>query len=245
MLERKRRLTQWDLKPVGYENVTAEQAKLSGMFPLPGAPRAQPMDPSRLQAFMNQPSGSASNAALQPSNARQSKRLFVSGLPASATNESLVDFFNLHMNGLNVVSAVDPCISAQISQGQPYALLEFKTAEDATLALAMDGISMDADEYMNGAANGHSSGLTIRRPRDYIVPPPTEAAEDQPTGLSLKVPDSANKISVSNIPPYLTEEQVTELLVSFGELKAFVLVTDTGTEQSRVSTQESSVINVL
>ena len=30
--ERKRRLTQWDIKPPGYENVTAEQAKLSGSF---------------------------------------------------------------------------------------------------------------------------------------------------------------------------------------------------------------------
>jgi hypothetical protein len=32
VLERKRRLTQWDIKPPGYENVTAEQAKLSGKF---------------------------------------------------------------------------------------------------------------------------------------------------------------------------------------------------------------------
>ena len=31
ILDRKRRLTQWDIKPPGYENVTAEQAKLSGM----------------------------------------------------------------------------------------------------------------------------------------------------------------------------------------------------------------------
>ena len=31
--ERKRRLTQWDIKPPGYENVTAEQAKLSGKWP--------------------------------------------------------------------------------------------------------------------------------------------------------------------------------------------------------------------
>ena len=30
--ERKRRLTQWDIKPPGYENVTAEQAKLSGQW---------------------------------------------------------------------------------------------------------------------------------------------------------------------------------------------------------------------
>jgi splicing factor U2AF subunit len=32
VLTRKRRLTQWDIKPPGYENVTAEQAKISGMY---------------------------------------------------------------------------------------------------------------------------------------------------------------------------------------------------------------------
>ncbi|KAK5187891.1 hypothetical protein LTR16_009259, partial [Cryomyces antarcticus] len=101
VLDRQRRLTQWDIKPPGYENVTAEQAKLSGMFPLPGAPRQQPMDPSRLKAFMDQPAGSASNAALKPSNARQSKRLFLYNLPASATNDTINDFFNLQLNGLN------------------------------------------------------------------------------------------------------------------------------------------------
>jgi hypothetical protein len=37
VLERERPLTQWDIKPPGYENVSAEQAKLSGKFPLPGA----------------------------------------------------------------------------------------------------------------------------------------------------------------------------------------------------------------
>jgi len=94
---------------------------------------------------------------------------------------------------------------------------------------------MEADEHMNGASNGSSSGLSIRRPKDYIVPPPAEITEDQQAGASTTVPDSANKISVSNLPPYLTEEQVTELLVSFGELKSFVLAKDTGTEQSRVS----------
>lgn len=34
ILERRRRLTQWDIKPPGYENVTAEQAKLSGLLDL-------------------------------------------------------------------------------------------------------------------------------------------------------------------------------------------------------------------
>ncbi|KAL8819891.1 MAG: hypothetical protein Q9223_001780 [Gallowayella weberi] len=234
--ERKRRLTQWDIKPPGYENVTAEQAKLSGMFPLPGAPRQQPMDPSRLQAFMNQPSGSAGNAALRPSNARQSKRLFVHNLPSNATDEAIVNFFNLQLNGLNVVEGTDPCISAQISQDRSFALCEFKSPAETTVALALDGISMednDSMEYTNGDTSTASQGLSVRRPKDYIAPSNIDEADEQEGVVSPVVPDTPNKISVTNLLPNLSEEQVTELLVAFGQLKAFVLVKDRSTEESR------------
>ncbi|KAI4191277.1 MAG: hypothetical protein L6R41_000204 [Letrouitia leprolyta] len=234
--DRKRRLTQWDIKPPGYENVTAEQAKLSGMFPLPGAPRQQPMDPSRLQAFMNQPSGSAGNTALRPSNARQSKRLFVHNLPPSSTDEAVVNFFNLQLNGLNVIEGTDPCISAQTSKDHSFALLEFKTPAETTVALALDGMTMednDSMEYTNGTTNGVSQGITVRRPKDYIVPSNLEEVEEQEGIVSPVVPDTPNKISITNLLPNLTDDQVTELLVAFGQLKAFVLVKDRSTEESR------------
>lgn len=208
------------------------------MFPLPGAPRQQPMDPSRLQAFMNQPSGSATNAALKPGNARQSKRLFVHNLPLSATDESIISFFNLQLNGLNVVESIDPCISCQISKDRGFAMLEFKNTTDATVALAMDGITMEDNDSMdtsNGAANGGPTGLSIRRPKDYIV---TALADEEPAPegeISSTVADTQNKISVTNILSNLNDEQVRELLVSFGELKSFVLVKDKSTEESRVS----------
>ncbi|KAH8201014.1 hypothetical protein TruAng_004787 [Truncatella angustata] len=234
VLNRKRRMTQWDIKPPGYENVTAEQAKLSGMFPLPGAPRQQPMDPSKLQAFMNQPGGAVNSAALKPSNSRQSKRLLAYNIPANATDESVINFFNLQLNGLNVVESTDPCILCQISRDHTFALLEFRNASEATVALAMDGISMEPDEAMgNGVANGSGHGLQIQRPKDYIVPAIAEDVSYEPGVISKVVIDTPNKISVTNIPPYLTEEQVMELLTSFGELKAFTLVKDAGTEESR------------
>ena len=252
--ERKRRLTQWDFKPPGYENVTAEQAKLSGetlkicylhlpliwpgMFPLPGAPRQQPMDPSRLQAFMNQPSGSAGNAALRPSNARQSKRLFVHNLPSTASDEAIVNFFNLQLNGLNVIESTDPCISAQISQDRSFALCEFKSPVETTMALALDGIAMedsDSMEYTNGDTGTNARGLSVRRPKDYIVPSSIEESEEQEGVVSPVVPDTPNKISVTNLLPNLDEDQVTELLVAFGALKAFILVKDRSTDESRVS----------
>ncbi|PMD51771.1 uncharacterized protein K444DRAFT_620864 [Hyaloscypha bicolor E] len=232
VLDRKRRLTQWDIKPPGYENVTAEQAKLSGMFPLPGAPRQQPMDPSKLQAFMSQPSGSVTNAALKPSNSRQAKRLLIHNLPPSINEEAIINFFNLQLNGLNVIEGSDPCISAQVSKDKSFALLEFKQASDATVALALDGITME-DDHMNGSSNGDTKGLSIRRPKDYIVPAVTDETPYEPGAVSNVVVDTQNKILISDIPLYLTDEQVTELLVSFGELKAFVLVKDASTEESR------------
>ncbi len=208
------------------------------MFPLPGAPRQQPMDPTRLQAFMNQPSGSAGNAALKPSNARQSKRLFVHNLPPSATEETIINFFNLQLNGLNVISSPDPCISAQLSKDRDFALLEFKNPTEATVALAMDGIAMDDNDNMmtsNGTANGSSQGLSVRRPKDYIVPSAAEDDEYQEGVISPIVPDTPNKISITNLLLNLTEDQVQELLVAFGQLKAFVLVRDASTDESRVS----------
>ena len=235
ILERRRRLTQWDIKPPGYENVTAEQAKLSGMFPLPGAPRQQQMDPSKLQAFMNAPENQASATALKPSNARQSKRLFAYNLPASVTEEDIIQFFNLQMNGLNVTKGVDSCISANIATDRSFALLEFKQPMDATLALAFDGITMEQHvSEMNGNGAGAVKGLELKRPKDYIVPSADEDAYT-PREVSAEVPDTANKISLTNIPPYLTDDQVTELVKSFGDLKAFVTVRDTGTQEFRVS----------
>nr|XP_036585177.1 u2 snrnp auxilliary factor [Colletotrichum truncatum]KAF6795074.1 u2 snrnp auxilliary factor [Colletotrichum truncatum] len=231
VLERKRRLTQWDIKPPGYENVTAEQAKLSGMFPLPGAPRQQPMDPSKLQAIMNQPGGQVNSAALKPSNSRQAKRLLINNLPPSATEDGIVNFFNLQLNGLNVIESTDPCTSCQLSKDHTFAVVEFRNASEATVALALDGISMEPDDAANGSAENY--GLVIRRPKDYIVPAVVDDVPYEPGVVSNVVIDTPNKVSIANMPPYLSDEQVTELLVSFGELKAFVLVRDKSTEESR------------
>ena len=220
-------MTQWDIKPAGYENITAEQAKLSGMFPLPGAPRAAPMDPSKLAAFMSPSAGTASSAALQTVNAKQAKRLYVHNLPSGATSEEIIDFFNLQLNGLNVVSGSDPCISAQVATNNEYALLEFKTAEDATIALAMNGIAM-----RDSTGGPDQSGLSIRRPKDYITPTRDENAYSGDE-VSSDVKDSPNKLSIVNIPQYIEEEQVRELVSTMGKLNAFVLVKDTSTDQHR------------
>lgn len=214
------------------------------MFPLPGAPRQQ-MDPSKLQAFINQPGGGADSAALKPSNARQSKRLFAYNVPATATEASIISFFNLQLNGLNVIKNPDPLISAAISTDRSFALLEFKSAEDATVALAMSGITMEEHlSEANGNANGGVKGLDLKRPKDYIVPA-AESDVSMEGGISSEVPDTENKICVTKIPTALEDSQVMELFQAFGELKSFVMVKDNGTGESRVSFNSSRSFSKL
>jgi hypothetical protein len=88
--------------------------------------------------------------------------------------------------------------------------------------MAFDGII-----FLNGP-------LKIRRPKDYGGPDPVGGAFHVPGVVSTNVPDSINKIFVGGLPVYLNDEQVKELLTSFGELKAFNLVRENGTGASKV-----------
>lgn len=90
--------------------------------------------------------------------------------------------------------------------------------------MAFDGII-----FINGP-------LKIRRPKDYGGVEITSPGVHVPGVVSTNVPDSINKIFVGGLPTYLNEEQVMELLKSFGILKAFNLVRENGNGPSKVRT---------
>ena len=87
--------------------------------------------------------------------------------------------------------------------------------------MAFDGII-----FINGP-------LKIRRPKDYggmEMGAPYHVAG----AVSTNVPDSEHKIFIGGLPAYINEEQVMDLLKSFGELKAFNLVREPSTGASKV-----------
>ncbi|KAG4305923.1 hypothetical protein PORY_000833 [Pneumocystis oryctolagi] len=223
--ERRRRMSMWDVKPTGYEAITAEQAKMSGLFPLPGAPRQSMMDLSKLSTAYKGPGAIniPNPHALQPLQSRQSRRIYVGNIPQPIDEEHLVNFFNDTMSCLNVTTSGDnPVIGAQVNHEKGYAFLEFRQPEDATVAIGFDGIS-----YMD-------SSLKIRRPVDYIIPQmPEDDGSYVPGVISSNFTDTPNKIHIGGLPTYLDDEQVIELLKSFGELKAFNLIKDAATNESK------------
>jgi len=227
--------------------MTAEQVKATGHFPLPGQPAttrptAVPtspvipgMDPSRAAMMMGMThelpprpkvsQGAAGPVAQTASLARQARRLYVGNIPYGIDENGLSDFFNSTMVQLNITTAPgNPVIAVQINHDKNYAFVEFRAPEEATAAMAFDGITFQGQS------------LKIRRPKDY-QPPPGQNLEPPPIHVpgvvSTNVPDSPNKIFIGGLPTYLNDEQVMELLKSFGELRAFNLVKDSLTGVSK------------
>ncbi|KAJ3169575.1 hypothetical protein HDU88_000766 [Geranomyces variabilis] len=220
---RPKKLNNWDVPPASYPGMTAMEVKMTGHFPLPG--QAGRMAPAALDMFgVNH--GAAGPASSSASLARQARRLYVGNIPFGVQEDGLMQFFNSTMSQLNITSSAgNPCIAVQINQEKNYAFAEFRSPEEATAAMAFDGISFAGQS------------LKLRRPKDYQPPAGGEVsgppAIHVPGVVSTNVPDSPNKIFVGGLPPFLNDAQVMELLQSFGELRAFNLVKDgmTGTSK--------------
>uniref|UniRef100_A0A8C7FZA9 Splicing factor U2AF subunit n=1 Tax=Oncorhynchus kisutch TaxID=8019 RepID=A0A8C7FZA9_ONCKI len=105
----------------------------------------------------------------------------------------------------------------------PFGITEFRSVDETTQAMAFDGIIFQGQS------------LKIRRPHDYQpLPGMSESPSVYVPGVvSTVVPDSAHKLFIGGLPNYLNDDQVKELLTSFGPLKAFNLVKDSATALSK------------
>ncbi|KAN0109653.1 hypothetical protein V8E52_009090 [Russula decolorans] len=224
--QRKRKASGWDVHAPGYEQYSAMQAKQTGLFNLPGANRTQ-IPPILAVPGLPPPMPVPTfgmGMAVNPNLSRQSRRLYIGSITPEINEQNLADFFNNKMTEMKIGTGApgNPVLAVQCNYEKSYAFVEFRSAEDATAAMAFDGIM-----FLNGP-------LKIRRPKDYGgMEMSGPASFHVPGVVSTNVPDSANKVFVGGLPSYLNEEQVMELLKSFGELKAFNLVRDNGTGPSK------------
>lgn len=116
-----------------------------------------------------------------------------------------------------------PINTVTLNTTKLFAFAEFDTLDSCTAGLGLDGIMLDGN------------ALKIRRPKDYVplpegfqdqVDPIFSKALDNSNIVSTTVPDSPFKVFIGGIPSHLTEEQVKQLLLSFGQLRSFNLVKD-------------------
>jgi splicing factor U2AF subunit len=135
--------------------------------------------------------------------------------------------------GGNTAGPGDAVCSVCMNHEQRSALVEFRVAEEASNAMALDGILFEGVP------------VKVRRPADYN---PSQAAAMGPSQPSRKLNLAAvgltagsagggledpDRIFVGGLPYFYSEAQVRELLESFGPLRGFELVTDMGTGNSK------------
>lgn len=202
----------WDVPPPGFEHITPLQYK---------AMQAAGQIPANIVADTPQ----AAVPVVGSTITRQARRLYVGNIPFGVTEDEMMEFFNqqMHLSGL-AQAAGNPVLACQINLDKNFAFLEFRSIDETTQAMAFDGI------------NFKGQSLKIRRPHDYQPMPgmSENPAINVPAGvISTVVPDSPHKIFIGGLPNYLNEDQVKELLMSFGQLRAFNLVKDSATGLSK------------
>ncbi|CAF0971396.1 unnamed protein product [Rotaria sordida] len=205
----------WDVPPVGFEHITPVQYK---------AMQAS----GQISQIFTGKDWSANTAAATPvlgsHVVHQSRRLYVGNIPFGVSENAMMEFFNqqMHLTGLSQTEG-NPVIAVQINLDKNFAFLEFRSIDETTAAMAFDGIVFQGQS------------LKIRRPRDYQ---PMPGGGDLPNSnvpglVSTVVADSPFKVFIGGLPNYLNDDQVKELLMSFGPLKAFNLVKDAATGLSK------------
>eukprot|EP01083_Nonionella_stella_P066236 174225_1 len=242
---RKKKKSLWDQAPSAL--ATGDTGALAGFTPgiqvqLPDGTTA---DMGQVMGRNNPVPAQAANraalAALAAGNptdlmhvTRQARRLYFGNLPFGATQDELKLFLNQTMETAQGPSRDpgDAILSVYINHQRRFAFVEFRTMEEATQSMALDGLMYCGES------------LKVGRPANYnpaLLPPETQKRLQQTgklnTGnlgiISNQVPDGPNKIFCGGLPYELADDQVKELLTTYGPLKAFHMVKDTQTGMSK------------
>jgi len=135
--------------------------------------------------------------------------------------------------GGNTAGPGDAVCGICMNHEQRFALVEFRMAEEASNAMALDGILFEGVP------------VKVRRPADYNL---SQAAAMGPTQPSRKLnlaavgltagsagggSEDPDRIFVGGLPYYYSEAQVRDLLECIGPLRGFELVKDRETGNSK------------
>lgn len=211
---------------------------------LPGAAGQPPDVPQAMPGmFQNMfPFGTAQLGALplMPAQAmtqqatRHARRVYVGGLPPLANEQTIATFFSHIMTAIggNSAGPGDAVVNVYINHEKKFAFVEMRTVEEASNAMALDGIMFEG------------VSVRVRRPTDYNPSLAAALGPSQPNphlnlaaaGLTpggIGGAEGPDRIFVGGLPYYFTEVQIRELLESFGPLRGFDLVKDRDTGNSK------------
>ncbi|KAL1357933.1 splicing factor U2af large subunit A [Arachis duranensis] len=207
--------------------ITGANPAIPGMFP-----NMFPLATSQMQPFSALPVMPVQ--AMTQQATRHARRVYVGGLPPTANEQSVATFFSQVMAkiGGNTAGPGDAVVNVYINHDKKFAFVEMRSVEEASNAMALDGIIFEG------------APVKVRRPTDYNPSLAATLGPSQPNpnlnlGAVGLTPGSAggldgpDRIFVGGLPYYFTETQIRELLETFGPLRGFDLVKDRETGNSK------------
>ncbi|XP_052727267.1 splicing factor U2af large subunit A isoform X5 [Vigna angularis] len=207
--------------------ITGANPAIPGMFP-----NMFPLATNQLQPFSALPVMPVQ--AMTQQATRHARRVYVGGLPPTANEQSVATFFSQVMAkiGGNTAGPGDAVVNVYINHDKKFAFVEMRSVEEASNAMALDGIIFEG------------APVKVRRPTDYNPSLAATLGPSQPNpnlnlGAVGLTPGSAggldgpDRIFVGGLPYYFTETQIRELLETFGPLRGFDLVKDRETGNSK------------
>ncbi|KAI3471072.1 hypothetical protein Pfo_027735 [Paulownia fortunei] len=230
-----KRMSGFDMAPPAALLPNAAIAAFTGQMPgttptIPGMfPNMLPLASGQFGALPVMPVQAMTQQAT-----RHARRVYVGGLPPSANEQSVATFFSHVMSAIggNTAGPGDAVVNVYINHEKKFAFVEMRSVEEASNAMALDGIIFEG------------APVKVRRPSDYNPSLAATLGPSQPNpNLNLAAvgltPGSAgglegpDRIFVGGLPYYFTEAQIRELLESFGPLRGFDLVKDRETGNSK------------
>uniref|UniRef100_K7KYQ5 Splicing factor U2af large subunit n=1 Tax=Glycine max TaxID=3847 RepID=K7KYQ5_SOYBN len=207
--------------------ITGANPTIPGMFP-----NMFPLATNQMQQFSALPVMPVQ--AMTQQATRHARRVYVGGLPPTANEQSVATFFSQVMAkiGGNTAGPGDAVVNVYINHDKKFAFVEMRSVEEASNAMALDGIIFEG------------APVKVRRPTDYNPSLAATLGPSQPNpnlnlGAVGLTPGSAggldgpDRIFVGGLPYYFTETQIRELLETFGPLRGFDLVKDRETGNSK------------
>lgn len=239
--ERKRR-TGFDVGPAP-DAAGGEQAGVASYPPPPTTGfSAAPVPP--IAALIARETSTTSAAQVT----KHARRVFVGGVPVGTTEDSLKDFFDdalRRVGGMSSESEADgtSVIDKFVNSARGFGFVEFRTATEASNAMAFDGALFEG------------VSIRMRRPNDYdaaaaaslgpAAPEPTLQLNAIPFSDAVRPMDAAEnaatmaaaasqpgRIFVGGLPYYASEMHLMALLSPFGAVQDTSLARDPATGRS-------------
>lgn len=160
------------------------------------------------------------------------RELYVGNLPAGITSAQLVQFLNQVAQAVKVNSLPgEPILSATMGGGGLFAFVEFRTAEEAANGLRLNGVELLSCQLKVGRPKGYTEGQggtpgLLQLPGTPGAPGQLAIGGAPGQGGAAVVSAIDHRLCLINIPTFVSEERIRELLITFGQLKFFALQKD-------------------